>query len=233
MPYFNELPDISYPSLLPTSNKIEDRVTVKNIFKRSKLRTDIDQAITAFNYYYIQDGYRPDMVAEEIYDDSELDWVILTANNIINIRDQWPLGHNDLHNHIVEKYGSETDILDIHHYETIKITDEYNRVILDGGSEVDANFTFTFVGTVSSTTGSLIKVKFGGSSANTITPVAAITNYDYETKLNEEKRRIKILKPQFLSVFITDHQNIMKYNDSSDYISNTLKGTYNPRSSGV
>ena len=233
MPYFNELPDISYPSLLPTSNKIEDRVTVKNIFKRSKLRTDIDQAITAFNYYYIQDGYRPDMVAEEIYDDSELDWVILTANNIINIRDQWPLGHNDLHNHIVEKYGSETDILDIHHYETIKITDEYNRVILDGGSEVDANFTFTFVGTVSSTTGSLIKVKFGGSSANTITPVAAITNYDYETKLNEEKRKIKILKPQFLSVFITDHQNIMKYNDSSDYISNTLKGTYNPRSSGV
>ena len=233
MPYFNELPDISYPSLLPTSNKIEDRVTVKNIFKRSKLRTDIDQAITAFNYYYIQDGYRPDMVAEEIYDDSELDWVILTANNIINVRDQWPLGHNDLHNHIVEKYGSETDILDIHHYETIKITDEYNRVILDGGSEVDANFTFTFVGTVSSTTGSLIKVKFGGSSANTITPVAAITNYDYETKLNEEKRKIKILKPQFLSVFITDHQNIMKYNDSSDYISNTLKGTYNPRSSGV
>ena len=233
MPYFNELPDISYPSLLPTSNKIEDRVTVKNIFKRSKLRTDVDQAITAFNYYYIQDGYRPDMVAEEIYDDSELDWVILTANNIINIRDQWPLGHNDLHNHIVEKYGSETNILDIHHYETIKIIDEYNRVILDGGSKVDANFTFTFVGTVSSTTGSLIKVKFGGSSANTITPVAAITNYDYETKLNEEKRRIKILKPQFLSVFMTDHQNIMKYNDSSDYISNTLKGTYNPRSSGV
>tara|TARA_B100000424_G_scaffold62735_1_gene45793 strand:+ start:102 stop:803 length:702 start_codon:yes stop_codon:yes gene_type:complete len=233
MPYFNELPDISYPSLLPTSNKIEDRVTVKNIFKRSKLRTDVDQAITAFNYYYIQDGYRPDMVAEEIYDDSELDWVILTANNIINVRDQWPLGHNDLHNHIVEKYGSETNILDIHHYETIKIIDEYNRVILDGGSKVDANFTFTFVGTVSSTTGSLIKVKFGGSSANTITPVAAITNYNYETKLNEEKRKIKILKPQFLSVFITDHQNIMKYNDSSDYISNTLKGTYNPRSSGV
>ncbi len=233
MPYFNELPDISYPSLLPISNKIEDRVTVKNIFKRSKLRTDVDQAITAFNYYYIQDGYRPDMVAEEIYDDSELDWVILTANNIINIRDQWPLGHNDLHNHIVEKYGSETNILGVHHYETIKIIDEYNRVILDGGSEVDANFTFTFVGTVSSTTGGLIKVKFGGSSANTITPVAAITNYDYETKLNEEKRKIKILKPQFLSVFITDHQNIMKYNDSSDYISNTLKRTYNPRSSGV
>ena len=233
MAYFQELPNISYPSLLPNINKIEDTISVKNIFRRSKLRTDVDQTITAFNYYYVKESYRPDMVAEEIYNDSELDWVVLTSNNIINVRDQWPLGHNDLHNHIVEKYGSETNILDIHHYETIKIIDEYNRVILDGGSKVDANFTFTFVGTVSSTTGSLIKVKFGGSSANTITPVAAITNYNYETKLNEEKRKIKILKPQFLSVFITDHQNIMKYNDSSDYISNTLKGTYNPRSSGV
>ena len=162
MAYFNELPNISYPSLLPANNKVEDRVTVKNIFKRSKLRGDVDQSITAFNYYYIKEGYRPDMVAEELYDDSELDWVVLTANNIINVRDQWPLSHNDLYNHILEKYGSEVNTLGIHHYETIKIIDEYNRVILDGGSEVDANFTFTFVGTVSSTTGSLIKVKFGG-----------------------------------------------------------------------
>ena len=117
--------------------------------------------------------------------------------------------------------------------ETIKIIDEYNRVILNGGSEVDADFTFTFVGTVTSSTGSLIKVKFGGSNANTIIPVAAITNYDYENKLNEEKRRIQILKPEFLSVFISDHQNIMKYTESSDYITNGLKGTYNPRISGA
>ena len=233
MAYFNELPNISYPSLLPANNKVEDRVTVKNIFKRSKLRGDVDQSITAFNYYYIKEGYRPDMVAEELYDDSELDWVVLTSNNIINVRDQWPLSHNDLYNHILEKYSSEVNTLGIHHYETIKIIDEYNRVVLDGGSEVDANFTFTFVGTVSSTTGSLIKVKFGGSSANTITPVAAITNYDYETKLNEKKRKIQILKPQFLSVFITDHQNIMNYKESSDYITNRLKGTYNPRISGA
>ena len=66
MAYFNELPNISYPSLLPANNKVEDRVTVKNIFKRSKLRGDVDQSITAFNYYYIKEGYRPDMVAEEL-----------------------------------------------------------------------------------------------------------------------------------------------------------------------
>ena len=219
MAYFQELPNISYPSLLPASNRVEDRIVVKNIFKRSKLRTDVNQSITAFTYYQIREGYRPDMVAEEIYDDSELDWVVLTSNNITNIRDQWPLSHNELYNHILEKYGSEANILGVYHYETKKMVDEYNRTVMPAGLQVDANFTFQY--------------KNYSNSMVTVNPVVSVTNYDYETKLNEEKRKIKILKPQYLSVFITDHQNIMNYTESSDYITNRLKGTYNPRISGA
>ena len=233
MAYFEELPNISQPSLLSGSNRIEDRVIVKNLFKRSKLRTDVDQAITAFNYYYIEDQQRPDVLAQQLYGDSELDWVVLTSNNITNVRSQWPLNHDDLHSYMLEKYGSETNILGIHHSETIKIIDKYNRVVLNGGLEVDANFTFTFVGTVTSSTGSLIRVNFGGSNSNTITPVVSITNYDYEVKQNEEKRRIRILKPAYLGAFISEHKQIMKYKRSTNYISKKLKGTENPRISGV
>ena len=233
MAYFQELPNIAHTSLLPVRNKVEDRIIVKNLFKRSKLRTDVDQAITAFNYYYIEDQQRPDILAQELYGDSELDWVILTSNNIINVRDQWPLEHDNLHEYMLEKYGSEQNILGIHHSETVKIVDEYNRVILKGGLEVDANFTFTFVGAVTSSTGSLIEVNFGGSNSNTITPVTSITNYDYETKQNEKKRRIKILKPEYLPLFLTNHKNIMNYSRSSDYVSRKLKSTYNPRTRGV
>ena len=232
MAYFEELPNISQPSLLSGSNRIEDRVIVKNLFKRSKLRTDVDQAITAFNYYYIEDQQRPDVLAQELYGDSELDWVVLTSNNITNVRSQWPLNHDDLYSYMLEKYGSEQNILGIHHSETIKTIDKYNRVVLKGGLEVDANFTFTFVGTVTSSTGSLIRVQLSGNS-NTISPVRSITNYNYETKLNEEKRKIRILKPQFLGAFLTEHRQIMKYKQSSNYISKTLKGTDNPRISGV
>ena len=233
MAYFEELPNIAHTSLLPVRNKIEDRIIVKNLFKKSKLRTDVDQAITAFNYYYIEDNQRPDVLAQELYGDPELDWVILTTNNITNVRDQWPLSHNDLHSYMLDKYGSETNVLGIHHSETVKIVDEYNRVILNGGLEIDSNFTFTFVGTVTSSTGSLIRVNFGGSNSNTINPVASITNYDYEVKQNEEKRRIRILKPAYLGAFISEHKQIMKYKRSSNYISKTLKGTDNPRVSGV
>ena len=42
-----------------------------------------------------------------------------------------------------------------------------------------------------------------------------ITNYEYEINLNEQKRRILILKPQYLSLVVTDLKNMMKYNPES------------------
>ena len=222
MAYFEELPNIAHPSLLPNRNKIEDRIIVKNIFKRSKLRTDIDQAITAFNYYYVEQGMRPDMVAKDLYDDPELDWVILTTNNIINVRDQWPLEHNDLYSYMLEKYGSDAKIAEAEIYETRKILDEYDRVVMPAGLQVDKNFSFQYL----NFSGQVIKVL----SSQVVAPV---TNYQYEVRLNDEKRKIRVLKPQFVPLFLTDHKNIMRYDRSSDYISNRLKGTYNPRISGV
>ena len=219
MAYFNELPNISYPSLLPRSNKVEDRIVVKNIFKRAKLRDDVEQALTAFNYYQIEDGLRPDMVAQKLYDDPELDWVVLTSNNITNIRDQWPLSNNDLHDYMLEKYGSESMILGIHHYETKEILDEYNRVVIPAGLEVDIDFRFNYMNF--------------SNTVFTVNPVVAFTNYDYEIRLNDEKRRIKILKPEYLNAYISEHREIMEYEESSDYISKRVKGTYNPKISGV
>ena len=222
MAYFQELPNILYPSLLSSRNKVERRIVVKNLFKRSKLRTDLDQAITAFNYYNIKDGMRPDMVAQELYDNPELDWVVLTSSNITNIRNQWPLNHNDLQEYMLEKYGSEENIAKVHHYETRKIVDEYNRVVMPAGLEVNQNFSFQYLNF------SKQVVKVIPSQV-----VAEITNYQYEAKLNDEKRRIRVLKSEYLSAFISEHREIMSYDKSSDYISKKLKGTYNPRISGV
>ena len=222
MAYFEELPNISYPSLLRGRNKIEDRVVVKNIFKRSKLRTDVNQAITAFNYYTIKEGMRPDMIAQELYGDPELDWVVLTSNNITNIRDQWPLNHNDLHEHMLEKYGSEANIAKVEIYETREILDEYKRVVMPAGLRVDKDFSFEYLNF------SKQVVKVLSSEV-----VAGISNYQYEVKLNDEKRRIRVLKSEYLTAFITEHREIMTYEESTDYISDRLKRTYNPRIGGV
>ena len=219
MGYFQELPNILHPSLFPSRNKVESTIVVKNLFKRSKLRTDVDQAITAFNYFDIKEGMRPDMVAQELYDNPELDWVVLTSNNITNIRNEWPLSHNDLQEYMLEKYGSDANIAKVHHFETREILDEFSRVIMPAGLQVDENFTF--------------KYKNSTNSILNVNPVSAITNYQYEVKLNDQKRRIRILKSEFLSAFISEHREIMSYDKSSNYISKKLKKTYNPRLSGV
>lgn len=66
-----------------------------------------------------------------------------------------------------------------------------------------------------------------------IDQLRAVSNYEYETKLNEEKRKILLLKPEYLGVFIGDMRNIMKYPKSSDYIDSNTKKTYNSQLNGV
>tara|TARA_R100001082_G_C4359952_1_gene158816 strand:- start:3 stop:659 length:657 start_codon:yes stop_codon:yes gene_type:complete len=218
MAYFEQLPDISYVSLLPKTNNNDERITVKNIFKRAKLRSDLDEVITGFNYYIIKDDTRPDIIAQNIYGDPELDWVVLITNNILNIRDQWPLNNNDLYDYMLSKYGSVPKLDETHHWETTKITDSYGRILLKEGMVVDKDFSFTY--NISNT-------------VKTANPTKEITNRDYEIEKNENKRKIKVLKPEYLSAFMSDMRNIMKYETSSQYINRTTKAAYNPNTTGV
>jgi hypothetical protein len=219
MAYFKELPNISYISRLPDVSSNEEYITVKNLFKRAKLRTDVVNIITAFNYYQVEDNQRPEVVASKLYNDPELDWVILITNNITNVREQWPLSNNDLYNYMLDKYGTEQSLSSIHHYETIEVKDEYDRLVVPSGLQVDSNFTVTYT-------------KFD-NTLSTISPVKQVTNYEYETDINEEKRKIRVLKPAYLSVVITDLRNIMKYDQSSQYVNQTTKQSYNPNLTGV
>ena len=246
MSYFRELPDISAVSLLPGRQRSDERVLVKNIYKRAKLRTDIDYAVTAFDFRLVKEGDRPDTIAAELYNDPELDWIILTTNNITNIRDQWPLSNNDLHSYMLDKYGSEAALLEPHHYETKEIRDKFNRTVLDSGRQVDEDFTFTFV-TLDGSTVTTDKTMYDGIQSDSeyddaykktwilLSEKAAgpVSNFRYETKRNDAKRIIRILKPEFVGGFVADMRNIMKYETSSQYINRTTKAAYNPRESGV
>ena len=218
MAYFRELPDISHASLLPKRSRNDERLIVKNIFRRAIMRQDLLSSVTTFDYYNIQENMRPDTVARVIYDDPDLDWVVLITNNITNVRDQWPLSNNDLHEMMLDKYGSYEALENVHHYETTLILDEDNRTILAEGLEVDKDFQYSYYAT---------------NSTITTNPVVPVTNYQYESKRNDEKRKIVLLKPTMVGVFISDMKNMMKYKKTSSYINRNLKESYNPRVSGV
>jgi hypothetical protein len=137
MPYFKELPNFEYIANFPNQSFNTDYVVTKNIFKRAKLRSDIASAVTAFEYYQIIDNERPDQVAAKVYDNAELDWVILTTNNIININQDWPLDNNSFYKYLIDKYGSDEELGKVHHYETVEFRDEYGRIVVPGGLQVD------------------------------------------------------------------------------------------------
>ena len=219
MSYFRELPNISYVSLLPNQNRSDERIEVKNLFKRAKLRTDVDQSVTSFDYYLVQDNERPDIIAQKIYEDPNLDWVILVTNNITSIRNQWPLSNNELYQYCLEKYGSDLAVMQTKHFETQEVKDNFGRILLKKGLIVDENFKFTY--------------SKDDNTIETVNPAKSVSRYTYEQRINEDKRKIRVLKPGLLSAFITDFRNIMKYDKSSSFINKSLISSYNPREYGV
>jgi len=211
MSYFRELPDLYYQSPLSTRNSSREYVRVKNLFRRVKLRDDLQNVFTLFNKYEIPFGYRPDNVAEEVYGSSDLDWVVMLTAGIVNVHDQWPLSDYDLYRYAENKYGD--DLNTVRFYETTEVKDASGRLVLPKGKVVHANF----------------KIPNPANPSADLNPVAGISNYEYEVRLNEEKRNVYILKPKYLQAYIGDMREIMHYEKSSQYISKRLAATENTR----
>jgi hypothetical protein len=210
--YFQRVPDFNYVSRLPDS-KIGDYVRVKNLFKKGKLREDIFQNVAFFEKYKIVGDDRPDNVAFEVYDDSSLDWVILLSNNILNIQSEWPLPQTDFDRFVLDKYGDYNTLYNgIHHYETIEIKNTQGVTIVPAGLQVDSSYSvsyYDFFTDLQVTTGNLA------------TP---ITNYEYEEKIDNDKRNIFILKSRYLNIVFDDMEEIMQYKKgSTQYVSESLK----------
>ncbi len=140
MGYFRELPNVAYKSPLSHTNSSGDYIFVKNIFRKTKMMDWLSSNATLFNKFEIGDGDRPDTIAEAMYGDPTLDYVVILTAGITNIRNQWPLTDNDLYDYALEKYGSEANLNAAHHYETYEIRDENQNLIMPEGSIVDDKF---------------------------------------------------------------------------------------------
>jgi len=208
MSYFRELPDVEYQSPFATRISSSSYIQAKNIFRRMKIRDDLQNIFTIFDKYEIKEGARPDTIAEEIYGKSDLDWVVLLSANIINVRDQWPLSSKDLYEYTVSKYGLE-NINKVHHYETKEIKNSDGNIILPKGLIVDEDYS--------------INEKSGPSIISTI------SNYVYETRKNQKKETIYLLKPFYLQQFLNDMRTEMVYSESSQFVNKTLIKTENTR----
>ena len=209
--YFRNIPDFEYVSRESNSKKISDYRKVKNLFKRGKLKNDIFKDLTKFTKYKIVGNDRPDNVAFEMYGDETLDWIVLLSNNVTNIQTEWPLDHQSFYNFLIDKYGSEEQIHAVHHYETIEIRNTDGVIIVPEGLEVAKNYSIEFYDSRLETT----------TTVSNIT--TEITNYAYENKIEDEKRNIFVLKPNYVNLILNDMEDAMTYKEgSTQYVSETL-----------
>ena len=154
-------------------------------------------------------GARPDTVAEDLYGSAQFDWVILTVAGILNVRNEWPLSDKDIYYYSIDKYGESLN--SVRFFETNEVKDTNGRLILPKGKVVDSNFT----------------IPKPGEPTATLNPVTGISNYEYEVRLNEEKRNIFVLREEYLQEFLSDMRDLMIYNESSEYLNDKVIQTEN------
>ena len=210
--YFRRLPDFEYVSRLPDV-KIGDYIRVKNLFKKGKIREDIFENLAFFTKYKIVGDDRPDNVAFEVYEDSSLDWLVLTCNNVLNIQSEWPLPQQQFDNYVLDKYGDYDTLYNgIHHHETVEEKNSQGVTIVPAGLEVQSNYSVSYYD------------YFIDSQVTKNNLVVPITNYEYEEKLENNKRNIFLLKKDYIGIILNDMEGIMEYKEgSTQYVSETLK----------
>lgn len=194
--YFSQFP-LTYYKL---SNDSESLDIVSNITSRFLIESNIKDNIVLYNFYNITDSDNPENIAARLYDDPEKHWIVMIVNDIIDIESEWPLSYENLMRYIDEKYmpelGNPYDGItyaksNIHSYYR-KETTIFDNISNSKLFQIDSN---TYTNLVESINDDILL-----ADGNTIIyniEKESKSYYDYEMELNDAKRNIKLLRPEY------------------------------------
>ena len=154
-----------------------------NILKRVKLRSGIRSGLFLYDSYDVKYGERPEDIAMKWFGSAKLHWVILMTNNITDRYHQWPMTQPALQTFLTDKYGAGNEDA-IHHYEALK---DSGRTTSNGPSDYSH------------------RVEVNSDHDNPI----LVTNRDYEERLQDKYRTIKLLNPIYLNQFVSEFDKLI------------------------
>tara|TARA_A100001011_G_scaffold173722_1_gene182414 strand:- start:2247 stop:2774 length:528 start_codon:yes stop_codon:yes gene_type:complete len=169
--YFEKFPVIPYDA-----EGTYDFKDVTNLLRRVALRANVRTNALLYDTYDVRDGETPESIADKLYGDTNLHYIVMLVNNITDRYHDWPMNGAQFLHYINEKY-SDPDA--VHHYEIEQTSGDTS-----------------------------IKIDIGTDNTN-YSSATAITNFDYEQKLQDEKRKIRLLDPQYASQFVEEFENLM------------------------
>ena len=220
----------NFPYTFYSLDDITTTQVVTNITLRVRLSDELKKNLSLFDQYDIKDGETPEIVADKFYTNSQLHWIVLHTNDILDARFDWPLDTNSL---VLYAQGKYNNINAPHHYEDVNGVWTNANVYLNSSSQftyfnnndVIVNVTNTGTGVITKLqnySNIIVTVTSGGfiagdkialsSNANANANVSStslifgtpVTNLEYENIENESKRRINILKSKYVDSIIND-----------------------------
>jgi hypothetical protein len=206
--YFNFFPQTYY-----TTNSTNIDV-VKNIIARFNFEQNFKNNTAVCYEYDVQDSDTPEIIADKFYGDSERHWIVLMFNDITDPQFDWPMDYRTLISFIDSKYDANANVgqsgtnwaqSHTHAYYKVQTRTTIRTNTVDVNKlEVDAN-TYANVAISSSnvtlTDGNIITIAISKNTQS---------YYDYEMELNESKRKIKLLKPEFVSSIEEEFRRVIK-----------------------
>jgi hypothetical protein len=190
MLYFTPFPIIQYQ--IPNTKK---SIPVTDITRRFSVANFLKNSNASFDEYFVQDGERPETVAYDYYGDVSMDWLILLCNEIVDPYFQWVLSYEELNEYVKSKYGSvEWAMTHTHHYEQII---QKGYILSDAGIQ------------------RIIKEKTLVIDRTTYLTLSDFerkikTVFDYESDLNEERRKIFLLDTNYYLMVKEQHRYIFE-----------------------
>ena len=157
-------------------------IEVTDIFRRVKARSKLADNITLFDKYDVQEGESPETVAYKAYGSADYFWVITLINNVVNRYYDWPLPENAFQQFVADKYSNPDGI---HHYE---VTTSSGKTTGDGPDDYSHK----------------IEVNSDASGAQ------SVSNREFEQRLQDKKRKIRLLNEQYLTSFIEEFNNLVR-----------------------
>ena len=181
--YFGSFPTIPYDSKGNGELKM-----VTNLLRRVAVRSNVKTNTMLFDTYDVKSGDTPESIADKLYDDSELHWVILLINNVTDRYHDWPLSERQFNSFLNEKYSNPDGI---HHYKVPQTS---------GDKTV---FTEVYNPDFLTDAGAL-------SDSDAYNSATAVTNREYEQDRQDRLRKIRLLDPRYVTQFVDEFDALMK-----------------------
>jgi len=155
---------------------------VTDIFRRIKIRSNIADNVSLYSTYDVPSGETPETTSFKHFGTTDYHWIILLTNNITDRYYGWPLSEQDFETYVTSKYDNPGAV---HHYEKTQSS---------GSQTSNGPFDYSHKIEVNST-------EVGAE---------AVSNYEYERRLQDEKRNIKLLDPNYLPLFLEEFEKLVR-----------------------